>query len=200
MGILPLRLPEGVTPATLGVQSGARIEIDAPADTLAPRIAVPVRILRADGRVDALAATAAVETQLEVRFPPRPHERANQYRHENPGPDPAGPPARRLAPDRAEARRPAAAVAVSGQRRPGRAGAARHRGAQAQPRLLPAAGLRRPARGARRPGAAVRRRHRDAKLFQTGRRAAARRIAHAMQRGPKAGRSGGPATAGNSRP
>ncbi len=68
MGILPLRLPEGVTPATLGVQSGDRIEIDAPADTLAPRIAVPVRILRADGRVDALAATAAVETQLEVRL------------------------------------------------------------------------------------------------------------------------------------
>ena len=68
MGILPLRLPEGVTPATLRVQSGDRIEIDAPADTLAPRIAVPVRILRADGRVDALAATAAVETQLEVRL------------------------------------------------------------------------------------------------------------------------------------
>ncbi len=68
MGILPLRLPEGVTPATLCVQSGDRIEIDAPADTLAPRIAVPVRILRADGRVDALHATAAVETRLDVRL------------------------------------------------------------------------------------------------------------------------------------
>ncbi|KAG1318339.1 hypothetical protein G6F63_015262 [Rhizopus arrhizus] len=68
MGILPLRLPEGVTPATLGVQAGDRIEIDAPADTLAPRSAGPVRILRADGRVDALAATAAVEPQLEVRL------------------------------------------------------------------------------------------------------------------------------------
>jgi len=50
------------------VQSGDRIEIDAPADTLAPRIAVPVRILRADGRIDALAATAAVETRLEIRL------------------------------------------------------------------------------------------------------------------------------------
>ncbi|CAB3656396.1 aconitate hydratase AcnA [Achromobacter pestifer] len=68
MGILPLRLPDGVTPDTLRVQSGDRIEIDAPAETLAPRIGVPVRILRADGRVDAWHATAAVETQLEVRL------------------------------------------------------------------------------------------------------------------------------------
>ncbi|MCD0497138.1 aconitate hydratase AcnA [Achromobacter sp. MY14] len=68
MGILPLRLPDGVTPDTLAVQSGDRIEIDAPADALAPRIPVPVRILRANGTVDALCATAAVETQLEVRL------------------------------------------------------------------------------------------------------------------------------------
>ncbi|AUA56740.1 Aconitate hydratase [Achromobacter spanius] len=68
MGILPLRLPDGVTPDTLAVQSGDRIEIDAPAGALAPRMPVPIRILRADGTVDALQATAAVETQLEVRL------------------------------------------------------------------------------------------------------------------------------------
>ncbi len=68
MGILPLRLPDGVTPDTLAVQSGDRIEIDAPAGALAPRMPVLVRILRADGTVDALQATAAVETQLEVRL------------------------------------------------------------------------------------------------------------------------------------
>jgi aconitate hydratase len=68
MGILPLRLPDGVTPDTLAVQSGDRIEIDAPADALAPRMPVPVRILRANGMADALQATAAVETQLEVRL------------------------------------------------------------------------------------------------------------------------------------
>ncbi|WP_447578570.1 aconitate hydratase AcnA [Achromobacter kerstersii] len=68
MGILPLRLPEGVTPDTLNVQSGDRIEIDAPAATMAPRLPVAVRILRAEGTVETLQATAAVETQLEVRL------------------------------------------------------------------------------------------------------------------------------------
>lgn len=68
MGILPLRLPAGVTPQTLDLHSGDRIEIDAPDHALGPRVAVPVRVLRKDGRVDALSATAAVETQLEVRL------------------------------------------------------------------------------------------------------------------------------------
>lgn len=68
MGILPLRLPDGVTPSTLQLQSGDRIEIDAPAASLAPRADVPVRILRADGSVQALNATAAVETRLEIRL------------------------------------------------------------------------------------------------------------------------------------
>lgn len=68
MGILPLRLPDGVTPDTLAMQSGDQIEIDAPAARLAPRLSVPVRILRANGAVQALHATAAVETQLDVRL------------------------------------------------------------------------------------------------------------------------------------
>ena len=68
MGILPLRLPQGVNPATLDIQPGDRIEVDAPADTLAPRCDVPVRIVRADGSIEAMTATAAVETQLETRF------------------------------------------------------------------------------------------------------------------------------------
>jgi len=68
MGILPLRLPDGVTPDTLAMQSGDQIEIDAPAARLAPRLSVPVRILRANGAVHALHATAAVETQLDVRL------------------------------------------------------------------------------------------------------------------------------------
>jgi len=68
MGILPLRLPQGVNPATLDIQPGDRIEVDAPADTLAPRCDVPVRIVRADGSIEAMTATAAVETQLETRL------------------------------------------------------------------------------------------------------------------------------------
>ncbi|WP_313621252.1 aconitate hydratase AcnA [Achromobacter sp.] len=68
MGILPLRLPDGVTPATLLLQPGDRIDIDAEAASLAPRADVPVRILRADGGIQALSATAAVETRLEIRL------------------------------------------------------------------------------------------------------------------------------------
>ena len=66
MGIVPLRLPAGMGPQELALQPGDRIEIDAPSDALAPRCAVPVRILRGDGSVQALQATAAVETQLEA--------------------------------------------------------------------------------------------------------------------------------------
>lgn len=66
MGILPLRLPAGVDPSTLAIAPGDRIEIDARAELLQPRCAVTVHILRADGRVEALQATAAVETQLET--------------------------------------------------------------------------------------------------------------------------------------
>ncbi|MDZ5458461.1 aconitate hydratase AcnA [Azohydromonas lata] len=66
MGILPLRLPAGADPKSLALQPGDRIEVDAQPAALSPRCAVPVRVLRRDGRVEALTATAAVETQLEV--------------------------------------------------------------------------------------------------------------------------------------
>jgi aconitate hydratase len=68
MGILPLRLPKGVGPQTLGLWPGDRIEIDAVPGTLSPRRDVPVRILRADGHIEPMIATAAVETQLEVEL------------------------------------------------------------------------------------------------------------------------------------
>jgi aconitate hydratase len=66
MGILPLRLPAGVTPQALAIQAGDRIGIDVDAAALVPRAQLPVRILRQDGRVETLLATAAIETQLEV--------------------------------------------------------------------------------------------------------------------------------------
>ncbi|WP_298232212.1 aconitate hydratase AcnA [uncultured Azohydromonas sp.] len=66
MGILPLRLPKGADPKSLQLLPGDRIEVDAMPAALSPRGPVPVRVLRADGRVEALMATAAVETQLEV--------------------------------------------------------------------------------------------------------------------------------------
>jgi aconitate hydratase len=66
IGILPLRWPAGTNPQSLRLQPGDRIEVDAQPEALAPRCAVPVRVLRASGAVQALQATAAVETQLEV--------------------------------------------------------------------------------------------------------------------------------------
>ncbi|MBD8529276.1 MULTISPECIES: aconitate hydratase AcnA [unclassified Massilia] len=61
MGILPLRLP-----AALQIGRGDRIEIDAPADTLQPRCAVPVTVHRVDGATESFDAVAAVETRLEI--------------------------------------------------------------------------------------------------------------------------------------
>ena len=66
MGILPLRLPAGVNPATLNLAPGDRIDIDARPELLQPRCPVAVTIVRADGAVEHLQATAAVETQLET--------------------------------------------------------------------------------------------------------------------------------------
>ena len=68
MGILPIRMPEGVNPQSLKLEPGDRIEVDAQPEALSPRAAIPVSILRADGSVAHFTATAAVETQLEVEL------------------------------------------------------------------------------------------------------------------------------------
>ncbi|OFA08621.1 aconitate hydratase AcnA [Duganella phyllosphaerae] len=66
MGILPLRLPAGVNPATLALAPGDRIEIDARPELIVPRGPVTVRIVRADGALEQMTCTAAVETALET--------------------------------------------------------------------------------------------------------------------------------------
>lgn len=66
MGILPLRLPDKYHPNALRLQPGDRIEIDAPADAIAPRCDIPVHIHRSNGSVQAITVRAAIETQLEV--------------------------------------------------------------------------------------------------------------------------------------
>jgi aconitate hydratase len=68
MGILPLRWPTGTSPRSLRLQPGDRIEVDARAQALSPRCAVPIRVLRANGTVEAMQSIAAVETQLEVEL------------------------------------------------------------------------------------------------------------------------------------
>ncbi|MDY8109878.1 aconitate hydratase AcnA [Fulvimarina sp. 2208YS6-2-32] len=66
MGVLPLELPAGSHPSSLGLSAKATIEIDVPLDRLSPRTGVPIRIVRADGSVLCVDAVAAVETGLEV--------------------------------------------------------------------------------------------------------------------------------------
>jgi aconitate hydratase len=68
MGILPLRLPAGMSPVVLQIAPGDRIEIDAAPETLRPRTAIAVRIHRAAGSIDAFDAMAAVETRLETEL------------------------------------------------------------------------------------------------------------------------------------
>ncbi|QGZ64255.1 aconitate hydratase AcnA [Paraburkholderia acidisoli] len=65
MGILPLRFAPGTHPDSLAIGPGDMLEVEADAAAITPRCAVPVRIVRADGRIDSIDARAAVETQLE---------------------------------------------------------------------------------------------------------------------------------------
>jgi aconitate hydratase len=68
MGILPLRMPAGMSPETLQIKPGDQVEIQAEGSALFPRCNVQVTLVRADGRTKVIQATAAVETQLEVEL------------------------------------------------------------------------------------------------------------------------------------
>jgi aconitate hydratase len=68
MGILPLRLAPEQHPRNLRLRPGDRIAVDADAERLAPRIPMTVEIQRASGQSEAIDATAAVETALEVEI------------------------------------------------------------------------------------------------------------------------------------
>src|SRR5690606_27048197 len=68
MGILPLRLPDDMGPDQLAINAGDRIEIEAPAHALAPRVQVPVCIHRANGTTQSFMAMADVQTQLEAEL------------------------------------------------------------------------------------------------------------------------------------
>ncbi|MFC4274611.1 aconitate hydratase AcnA [Achromobacter aloeverae] len=64
MGILPLRFPAGIGPESLALAPGDTITVQA--EAVQPRSTVHVVVRRRDGRVESIAMTAAVETQLEV--------------------------------------------------------------------------------------------------------------------------------------
>ncbi len=66
MGIVPLRLPAGVTPQSLALTAKDRIDLDLDPALLAPRTQVRVTLRRASGAVEVFEAQAAIETRLEV--------------------------------------------------------------------------------------------------------------------------------------
>lgn len=68
MGILPLTLPEGVTPESLGLKPGDTFDLDWEKARGAPRQSVPVTLLRASRQRDTLGMRAAIETSLEVEL------------------------------------------------------------------------------------------------------------------------------------
>jgi aconitate hydratase len=68
MGILPLRLPRDRGPQHLGLGPADLIEIDAPAEAIAPRARVRVRVVREDAELDRFDAMAAIETSLECEM------------------------------------------------------------------------------------------------------------------------------------
>ncbi len=66
MGVLPLRLPQGLHPEALALGPGDWITLDFDANTLEPRAEVAVRVERLDGDTVRFTARAAIETRLEV--------------------------------------------------------------------------------------------------------------------------------------
>ncbi|MDW9782113.1 aconitate hydratase AcnA [Sinorhizobium meliloti] len=68
MGVLPLRLPTGTTPETLGLSADATIIIEADPSSISPRAAIAVGIRHADGSLVSLDATAEIETHAEVEI------------------------------------------------------------------------------------------------------------------------------------
>ncbi|EXJ12600.1 aconitate hydratase AcnA [Nitrincola nitratireducens] len=68
MGILPLILPEGLTPYSLDFAIGDRLKVCAPDHVLVCRGNVQVQILRLNGHVETINAILGIETQLEIEL------------------------------------------------------------------------------------------------------------------------------------
>lgn len=66
MGVLPLRMPEGISPSTLALMPGDKLIVHADLGNIAPRSDVRVDVVRPDSRIESLVAKAAIETSAEV--------------------------------------------------------------------------------------------------------------------------------------
>src|SRR3546814_1018886 len=68
MGIVPIKLPQSLSEGPLRVLAGDTLELDLDSSNLAPRCPVKLIVRRAQGVIDTITATAAIETQLECDF------------------------------------------------------------------------------------------------------------------------------------
>jgi aconitate hydratase len=68
MGILPLKLPNGLRPEDLRLRPGDLLRIEAPPDSVAPRASVPVAIQRPEGPSQSFDTLAEIETALELEL------------------------------------------------------------------------------------------------------------------------------------
>jgi aconitate hydratase len=68
MGVLPLQLPDGLDPATLGLDGTERLDLPGVELALTPRQVVTLRIRRASGVVDEVALTLRIDTPIEVEY------------------------------------------------------------------------------------------------------------------------------------
>ncbi len=68
MGILPMRLPEGVGPEELALTAGDILEIHANADLISPRCPIDVVVKRSGGQSTTIEVVDAIETAAEVEI------------------------------------------------------------------------------------------------------------------------------------
>lgn len=67
MGILPLEFPQGVTRKTLGLTGEEAIDITE-LQNIKPGAAVPVNIVRADGRKEVIQCRCRIDTATELTY------------------------------------------------------------------------------------------------------------------------------------
>ena len=68
MGVLPLQFPDGTTRHTLGLDGTEQFDVLGIEHKITPRMQVPVRVLRADGRQENVTMICRLDTAIEVEY------------------------------------------------------------------------------------------------------------------------------------